>query len=392
MSMRAPARPAWGPRRLVAVFVAWKVLGTIVLACTIDRMIPAWEGADVLRNSHDPLRAFRNWDAAHYLTIARDGYVDQIERVFYPLFPWLLRVVTMVIGEPVVAGLVLATILSSLFAVVYVRFARRFVSAPAAGAALLALIAFPSAFFLNSIYTEPLFLLLMFLFLASFFERSWLAAPVAVLLVLTRGQGIFVGAGVGLVLALESPAIWRTRDWARAAYLIGIGATFVAALAGFMVYNWWAFGDPLEFMHVQTKLWQGGGRFAIGNSFDPVHVVRLLVGMPSDLNGPIDGLIDKLCLYATILVAPFVWRLDRSLFAFYFCLAYFPGTMGYGGSYFRYFLLPYSLAALGLAQAYEARSAIFGIAKERVAAWALALGFALQAGFSLLHAAFRWVG
>jgi hypothetical protein len=159
-----------------------------------------------------------------------------------------------------------------------------------------------------------------------------------------------------------------------------------------MAFHQYAHGNPLEFVTAQTTYFHGISDFSLANSFRPAHVLGLLTTIPTDLNGPQNGLIDQVCMYASIALAPWVWRLNRQLFAFYLCLAYFPATMGSGGSYFRYFLLPYSIAALALARAYVDRKEIFGVGKERVAWAAMTLGFMLQAGLSLLHAAHRWVG
>ncbi len=378
--------------RPVLIFGFWKLIGTALVGLTIDPLITDWEGANALRTSHHPLRAFHNWDANHYISIATNGYVRPDERAFYPLFPMMLRGFMRIFGDPALAGLVLTIALSCLFAFVYYRFAGRLLLDRHAGSALIAVIALPSAFFLHCIYAESLFLLLLFLFFWFFFERSWLAGACAVLLPITRGQGIFVGIAVGLVFVCELPEIWRTKDWPRAAYLGGIGGCFVAALLGFMAYQGYAYGNPLEFVHAQSTYY--GARFgmSLANSFDPAHVLQILFTLPADLNGPRHGLLDKICIYASIALAPLVWRANRRLFAFYLCLAYFPATMGYGGGYFRYFLLPYSIAAIPLARAYVDRTEIFGVAKHHVAWIGLTLGFALQAVLSLLFASYRWVG
>jgi hypothetical protein len=150
-----------------------------------------------------------------------------------------------------------------------------------------------------------------------------------VLLTLTRGQGIFLGFAVALILLGEAPAIWRAKDGWRAVYLVGIGGCFAAGMLAFMAFQHYAFGDALAFVHMQTKYFGGHGH-SLANSFRPGHVIALLVTPPLDLNGPQFGLIDQLCIFASIALAPVVWRFDRRLFAFYLCLAYFPATMGYG--------------------------------------------------------------
>ncbi|MCC6763420.1 MAG: hypothetical protein IT293_02045 [Deltaproteobacteria bacterium] len=383
----SPPPPPDRRRRLALAFVGWKVLGLLALATVVPRL--RWEGATGLAASTDPLRAFYNWDAFHYVRIATDGYAARETHAFYPLFPMLLRAVMVPFGDAAAAGIALTTLLTALFAVVYWRFARDLLSTRTATVALVACLALPSAFFLHCLYTESLFLLLLFLFLGAFLRASWLAAAIAPALVLTRGQGLFVGLAVGLVFLGELPRLWRERDAARAAYLVGVGLAFVAAFAGFLAWERSAFGDPFEFVKVQALYWPAFEN-SILNSLDPRHVLVVLFTPPRDLNGPAFGVIDKLAIFASLGLAPAVWRLDRRLFAFYFCLAWFPATMGTGGSYFRFFLLPWSIAALAVADRHCAAGATS--ARRRLAVAAAALGLILQWGFSLLHAGHRWVG
>lgn len=358
----------------------------LVLATVIPAIV--WEGAPQLTTSSDPLRAFYNWDAAHYVRIATEGYAVRQERAFYPLFPLMLRALLVPFGDPAIAGLVLTTLLTACFAVVYWRFARALLDADdAATVALVACLAVPSAFFVHCIYTESSFLLLLFVFLAGLRHGSWVAAATAVPLVFTRGQGVFVGLAVGLIFLGELPRLWKTRDVARAAYLVGVGLAFVGAFAGLLAWQRWAFGNAFEFMDVQALYWPAYEN-SLANTVDPRHVLTVLFTPPHDLNGPAYGLLDKLCIVASIGLAPMVWRLDRRLFAFYFCLAWFPATMGTGGSYFRFFLLPWSIAALAIAAGY---GTLDRRARRRLGAAAV-VGFVLQAGLSLLHAAHRWVG
>lgn len=54
------------------------------------------------------LEIWNRWDGPHYLDIARDGYVTQGDQrnwiVFYPLYPWAIRLFTLVLPNPLLSA------------------------------------------------------------------------------------------------------------------------------------------------------------------------------------------------------------------------------------------------------------------------------------------------
>ena len=147
------------------------------------------------------------WDSVWFLRIAEHGYgaaQHGVAAAFYPLYPLSLAALGRVLGgHYVLAGIVisLAATLGS-FALLY-RLAEPKLGADGARRAVLYLAVFPTALFLQAVYSESLFLVLV---LAAFLlaERGrWPAAGVVTgLAVLTRI------AGVALLPALAVMA-WR---------------------------------------------------------------------------------------------------------------------------------------------------------------------------------------
>src|ERR687893_1285766 len=101
-----------------------------------------------------------NWDGAWYAEIATGGYGERApaSTAFFPLYPVLLKLGTVVGGGTALWG-VGVSLASTLFALFFVyRMAEQLYDARAARAATLCLAFFPTAFFLNAVYTEALFL------------------------------------------------------------------------------------------------------------------------------------------------------------------------------------------------------------------------------------------
>src|SRR5207247_8014057 len=150
------------------------------------------------------------WDSVFFVRIAEHGY-DHASAAFYPLYPGLVAALGRVFGgHYVLAGVVisLAACLGA-FALLY-RIAEERLGAEGAWRAVLYLAIFPTALFLQAVYSESLYLLLV---LAAFVtaERGRFAAAgvLSGLAILTRVTGL------ALLPALAVLA-WRAPDRKRA--------------------------------------------------------------------------------------------------------------------------------------------------------------------------------
>lgn len=139
------------------------------------------------------------WDVAHYLTIARDGYADPLEMAFFPGWPLVLRAVSAVGLSPVLLGSAVALACSLVAAFALRRLAGRW----AAVAWLLA----PTAVFTAVPYTEAAFCAATFWAWERAKNDKWgQAALLAALACTLRVSGLFlVGALVILALTQKRP-------------------------------------------------------------------------------------------------------------------------------------------------------------------------------------------
>jgi len=217
-----------------------------------------------------PLDDWARWDGRWYVEIAEHGYSydanAQSSVAFFPLYPVLIRLLTLPFGTDhtalVVAGLIVSNVallaaLSSL-----TRFARTEIGAAAAERIAILLLVFPSTVFLSAMYPESLMLLLAALSFVSARERRWWRAGIfAALGTLTKPFGIVV------VGALLIEAARQGRDGRR--------ALLPLALSPLVGVLWWIYltaitGEPWAFFLTQTKFRHHPALFgAVGELFDP---------------------------------------------------------------------------------------------------------------------------
>jgi hypothetical protein len=241
-SRRADAWPF-----VFAVFALSRLLylGTGALAAV---MLPWAKPITSQVNEPGFLSYWAHWDGAWYSEIATEGY-SPMSITFFPIFPMLLRVGSAVGGGPALWG-VLISLIATLFALYFLYgIAEKLHGVKAARIAVLTLAFFPTAYFLNAVYTEALYLALT--------TGSFWAAYVRRDLLLAGLLGAFAAAtrnfGVLLVILLGYEWMRNRQEFGwRGLLQLGIVPT---GLLGYMVFLWIRFGDPLGFFSAQATFW-----------------------------------------------------------------------------------------------------------------------------------------
>jgi hypothetical protein len=189
------------------------------------------------------------WDSDWYLRIAEDGYAESPSSTpaFFPLYPALVGALgRLLAGHYVLAGVLLSLAACLVAFLLLYRLAAVRLGREGAQRALLYLAFFPTALFLQAVYSESLYLALA---LGAFLlaERGrWLGAgAVAGLAILTRP------VGVALLPALAVLA-WRSPERRRA--LAGIAAALPVAAAYPVLLAAWI-GEPFAFLRAQEGIW-----------------------------------------------------------------------------------------------------------------------------------------
>jgi hypothetical protein len=225
------------------------------------------------------------FDGVHYYLIATSGYkeISGIQ-AFFPMYPLLVRYLSLGIFDPLLIGLVVSGLCLYGFLILWYRLlVDEGYSKKVAWWSIGVILLSPVSFFLASFYTESLFLLLLVAFWRAYQQKKLGRAGIwGAILSATRVTGI-----VAVIWAIGDYfwQAWRKRrlgvikTWRRGGMLfLGAGGLVI-----FMVYLWREFGDMWYFFHVQDSfdwgrqtelvllpqvLWRYGKMFYYGLTWD----------------------------------------------------------------------------------------------------------------------------
>ncbi len=239
---------------LFAIFLIIDILVAIISPFFISASIFPY--LDDLQKTGLPsfIYSFANFDGAIYLKIAFSGYLP-LTQAFFPLYPLLIRGFShLVPGIPLVFGLIISY--SSLLGTLLLlrSFLKKLIPGKSIIWVLLFILAFPTSFFLQSVYTESLFLFLFACGLWSIQHKKWyLACICGIALGLTRLVGLFaVIPFAGLYLQQlndqksDSKISFKQHIFP---YVVIVSPTL-----GFFIYSFYlqySVGDFLAFFHLQ---------------------------------------------------------------------------------------------------------------------------------------------
>jgi len=209
------------------------------------------------------------WDARDYLKIAEHWYQgsgeDRFLIVYYPLYPFAIRLVHYIIGNYFWAAI--AVSLSALIAATYFFYRLIMIELADSGVARDAvryMLIFPVSFFYSTAYTESLFLLLTVLTFYYCRRNCWFAASIAgMLAAMTRNQGVLLLAPLSIELFCRHQHAKMTVD-----KLVKHGACLLLVPLGLCVYlsiNKWVTGDWFKFLEYQRVHWYGQFGFFADN-------------------------------------------------------------------------------------------------------------------------------
>jgi hypothetical protein len=234
-------------REVLLDFVATRT-AIIVIAELAAVTIGQRAGAHVQESTNQLLNVWGRWDAVHYLTIASQGY-SGTDMAFFPLFPLLIRILGRLVGNHLVAGILISNA-SFFFGLLYLyKLLEHEYDRAVARRAIFYVSIFPSALFFSAVYTESLFFMLT---VASFYymraHRWWLAGAIGFFAALTRVEGVLLV----VPFAIEWYAQYKPKLEQHFRDLVP-GALIPLGLLAYMTYLWVLVGDPLYFSHVQVN-------------------------------------------------------------------------------------------------------------------------------------------
>jgi hypothetical protein len=233
-------------REVLIDFVATRV-AVIVIAELAAVIIGQRAGTHVQESRHVLLAVWGRWDAVHYIDIATQGY-QGTDMAFFPLFPFLIRIVGSLAGSHLVAGLLISNV-SFFFGLLFLyKLLEHDYDRSVARRAIFYVSIFPSAIFFSAVYTESLFFMLT---VASFYymrsHRWWLAGAIGFFAALSRVEGILLI----VPFFIEWWGEYRSSP-SRGVLNLLASALIPLGLSVYMAYLWVLRADPLYFSHVQT--------------------------------------------------------------------------------------------------------------------------------------------
>jgi hypothetical protein len=196
------------------------------------------------------------WDTGFYLSIADEGYRYQGEDLpsvaFFPLLPMLMRAGSLLTGDSLLAGILVANLAVLAAVVLLYRYVESDWGSSVADRAVWYLLIFPASLFGSAIYTESLFLLLSIAAFSLARRRRWWGAGLTGILAgLTRLLGVILAPA----LLVEW---WQQRQSAASAderpKLSGLIPLLMIPLGTlvYMAYLKLTVGDALAFMHASA--------------------------------------------------------------------------------------------------------------------------------------------
>jgi hypothetical protein len=284
--------------------------------------------------------AFSAWDAVYYLSLASNGYHRGTpECAFYPLWPGVIHALSSLFAvSPFWVGIILSNALSFTALLLFHSVVSKAHGTAAANATLLTFLVFPSAFFLNLIYSESLFLLLCVLFFY-YLQRSryFLASTISFLLPLTRAVGMFI-------IAPLLWHFWKHRSQPR----FFLFAYFpVAGVMFYFLTMYFLTGNAFE-GHAAQSLFPN--RPSIANFFDLPQFLKSLLNLGS-WHDMTNSILDRLIFLTAAAGLLGLWRLDTTYFAYAMPLVLVPAGTHYFFSYNRQVLMAFPLAIVYAAYA-----------------------------------------
>ena len=203
---------------------------------------------------------FAGFDGLHYIKIALEGY-ERNATAFLPVFPLLMRFGTLLSGfSPIIVGMSISITALFITLMLLPRYLKLLdFDSQQIYWALLFFLFFPTSFFLQGVYTEGVFIVLLVATLYASKKKNYaLATLFGYFMGLSRITGFFLASLLFLEIIEQ---VKFTRDIPR--YIQSIIKSLsvpkvlatIAPLLGFgtfMAYLWLTTGDPLRLAHSQV--------------------------------------------------------------------------------------------------------------------------------------------
>ncbi|MDO8619186.1 MAG: hypothetical protein Q7R49_04570 [Candidatus Daviesbacteria bacterium] len=240
--------------KIIILFLGWRLFLVIVMFIAINFLPLGYKdrflgGGSANYSIATNLFSWANFDGEHYLSISIIGYKG-LEQAFFPVYPFLMSIISKPFISDFVSSLVYATLSGLLISnfcfllslivlhdLLKIDYSKKIVMLT-----IFLLVIFPTSFFFGAVYGEAVFLLLS---VTSFYfarQGRWLLAGIfGMVASATRIFGILLLPAY-LLEARQQHSKIKNWWWI---FFIPLG------VFGYMFYQWQTAGDPLAFYHLQ---------------------------------------------------------------------------------------------------------------------------------------------
>ncbi len=219
----------------------------------------------------DLWNTYLQWDANNYQRIAIGGYTYHTENgdfttlAFFPLYPWMIRALTLILRSEIISGIVLSALLYAGSCCYMYKLMAMDYSRASAVRAIIYMSVFPHALFFGVMMNEST---LLFMSMASLYyirKHDWMKAGIfGALAALSRMAGILLAIPAA-VEWLEHYEIFgklkekRIGEVWRLFYSKGLWIFLMLLGTGIYLFcNFKVTGDWFKFLEYQDKYWSNG--------------------------------------------------------------------------------------------------------------------------------------
>ncbi len=240
---------------ILKIFLFWRFglfIVTYLGAITFPKIQNSGIGAASAARPFDFWASWAQWDGGHYFAIAKNGYVMESDYAFFPLYPYLAKIISDVFSLNLIfAGLLLSNIFFVIFLWIFFKLLKEKYSKKLAYIVIVSFLFFPTTFFTVAFYPESLFLLLSASTFYFLLKKNYLTASIfASFASLTRFWGVFLAIAIFYSYLANRNFNYKKID----TKLLHV----LPSLFGFAIYGLYLYfttNDFVKFLSVQVS-WQ----------------------------------------------------------------------------------------------------------------------------------------
>ncbi len=233
---------------IILIVVIWRIFLFLIAYFAkifFPQFVTRFPYVETLKDSGLPywVWSFGNFDGVHYLRIAEDGYAYQFTQAFFPMYPILVKLVSIItFGNYLVAALLVSNICFLLGITYFYKLTKNIFDQSVAFWSCLFIIFSPTSFYFGSVYTESLFFLLIILAFYFYEKENYILSSIfGAFSSLTRLIGIF--------LSVTLVKIAKRKNYL-SLFIVPFG------LIVYMLYLKITFNNPLYFLTAQSAFGQ----------------------------------------------------------------------------------------------------------------------------------------